>query len=95
MLVSEILGWYWLITWDNAKPADSSAILRALKRLGRVKPVQTKTTVLLAPRAGVGWRQIRAAITASMDPVKGNATYANLRTQTAWQWSPKRGWHHA
>lgn len=85
MLISELRSWQWLLTWDNAKPASSSKMLKALKALGRVTPVQTKTTVLLAPKAGVTWKAVRAAIDANLNPVKGNAAYVNLRSRKAFQ----------
>ena len=86
MLISEIRGWHWVITWDNPLPADSSAMLAALRSLGRLTSVQTKTTYLLAPKKGVGWRQIRAAIEANLHPQKGNVTYVNLRSKGAFEW---------
>jgi hypothetical protein len=93
MLISEVRGWHWAITWDNPVPADSSAILHVLGKLGRVTKLYTKTTVLLAPKSGVSWRQIRAAITNNLDPKKGNVAYANLRSGKAFQWGPKTGHH--
>jgi hypothetical protein len=93
MLISEIRGWQWAITWDNPVPADSSAILRALRKLGRVTKMQTKTSVLLAPKSGIGWGQIRAAITANLHPKKGNVMYANLRSGKAFQWGSKTSHH--
>jgi hypothetical protein len=56
MLISEIRGWQWAITWDNPIPPDSSKMLRALSGLGKVTRVNTKTTVLLAPAKHVGWQ---------------------------------------
>ena len=91
MLISEIKGWHWAITWDNPRPADSSAMLKALGRLGKITRTQTKTTVLLAPKASIGWRDIREAIIENLHPSKGNAFYANLRTQRAFQWGSKTG----
>jgi len=85
MLISELRGWQWLITWDNPIPANSSAMLAALGNLGRVTQVQTKTTVLLAPKAKVSWQAIRAAISAHLHPAKGNAAYVNLRSGKAFQ----------
>ena len=80
MLRSEVHGWQWVVSWDNAKPATSKTMLAALSALGNLTDVQTKTTYILAPKSTVGWRDIRAAIVANLDPVKGNATYTNLRT---------------
>jgi hypothetical protein len=53
MLISELKEWHWAITWDNPQPADSSALLSTLGSLGRMTSVQTKATVLLAPKATV------------------------------------------
>ena len=61
MLISEIKRWQWVITWDNPKPANSSTMYSALARLGNVTKIQTKTTVLLAPRAGVSIETISLA----------------------------------
>jgi hypothetical protein len=66
-------------------------MLEALRRLGRITRTQTKTTVLLAPKFSVGWRRIRKAIVANLHQRKGNAFYANLRTQKAFQWGSKTG----
>ncbi len=85
MLISEIRGWHWAITWDNPDPPDSSKMLKALRQLGHLTTVQTKTTVLLAPKVGVGWRRIRKVIEANLNKNKGNAFYANLRTHRAFQ----------
>ena len=35
MLISEIRGWHWAITWDNPDPPDSSKMLKALNQLHR------------------------------------------------------------
>jgi hypothetical protein len=94
MLNSEIRGWYYVITWDNPIPADSSAMLGALRRLGKVTSVQTKTTAILAPRKNVKWRQVRRAILQNLNRPTGNALYVNLRTGnsfqigagTTWRW---------
>lgn len=80
MLVSEILGWYYIISWDNPVPADSSAMLKALKALGRVTPLQTKTSVALAPKSTTSWRDVRSAIKQNIDSKKGNAYYVNIRS---------------
>jgi hypothetical protein len=66
-------------------------MLAALAGLGRVTPAQTKTTILLAPRKGISWRNIRAAIRANLNPMIGNAFYANLRTQKAFECGSKTG----
>jgi hypothetical protein len=46
---------------------------------------------MLAPRAGVTWKQIRAAITANLHPTRGNALYVNLRTGKAFEWGANTG----
>jgi hypothetical protein len=90
-LISEIRRWHWAITWDNASPANSSTMLASLEKLGRVTMTQTKTTVLLAPNRTAGWRRIRKVIKANLHPTKGNAVYANLRSQKTFQWGSKTG----
>ncbi|MGY3443230.1 hypothetical protein [Bradyrhizobium sp. USDA 4473] len=82
-LISEVNKWQWLITWDNPSPADSSAMLDALSRRGKISHVQTKTTILLAPYAKSSWRQVRNAIEANLNQSRlklGKAVYVNLRT---------------
>lgn len=91
MLVSEMRGWHWAITWDNPLPADSSAILMTLGQLGNLTRLQTKTTCLLAPRKGIGWRQIRNALTSNLHPRRGNVFYVNLRSGGAFQWGTATG----
>ncbi len=93
MLISEIRGWHWAITWDNPDPPDSSKMLKALNQLGHLTTVQTKTTVLLAPKVGVGWQRIRAVIVTNLHQKKGNAFYVNLRTRRAFQWGRKTRFH--
>lgn len=87
MLYSEIRGWHWAITWDNPIPSDSTIILKALGELGKITEVSTKTTIVLAPKYGVGYREIRKAILDNLDKKKGNAFYVNLRSGKAFQWS--------
>jgi hypothetical protein len=86
MLASEINKWHWTITWDNALPASSSGMHRALARLGRLTKLQTKTTVILAPKAGIGPKKIRATIIANLNGLTGNAVYVNMRTKNAFQY---------
>jgi hypothetical protein len=66
-------------------------MLASLEKLGRVTMTQTKTTVLLAPNRTAGWRRIRKVIKANLHPTKGNAVYANLRSQKTFQWGSKTG----
>ena len=91
MLISELRGWHWAITWDNPVPADSSSMLTALGALGKLTAVQTKTTYLLAPKANVGWRQIRTAIENSLHPTKGNVFYVNLRSGKSFERGSQTG----
>jgi hypothetical protein len=85
MLISEIQGWHYFISWDNPVPADSSAMLKALGALGKITKLQTKTTVALSPRASTKWRDVRNAIESNLHPKKGNAMYVNLRSGKAFQ----------
>lgn len=80
MLISEVKGWYYFISWDNPVPADSNAMLKALRKLGKLTTLQTKTSVALAPRSTVTWRDVRAAIDSNLHPKKGKAFYVNLRS---------------
>jgi len=91
MLLSEIQGWHYFITWDNPVPANSSAMLKALEALGHVTPVSTKTTVALTPYGETTWRQVRFAIETNLHPKKGNAMYVNVRSGKAFQISAKTG----
>ena len=89
MLISEIQGWCYYISWDNAVPANSSAMIKALQTLGRVTKLQTKTTVALSPRATTKWRDVRDAIQLNLHNKKGNAFYVNLRTGKGFQFGNK------
>ena len=91
MLISEINKWHWAISWDNPLPANSSSMLKALGRLGKLTKVQTKTTVVLAPKASVDVAQIRQAIVQNLHPNKGNAFYVNLKSGNARSYSSKTG----
>jgi hypothetical protein len=68
-------------------------MLSALARLGRIRRAQTKTTVLLAPKAGIGWRAIRRAVVANMHPRIGNVAYVNLRSRRAFEWGSASNHH--
>jgi hypothetical protein len=85
MYVSELMGWHWAITWDNPVPADSSKMMKQLAKLGRLTRVQTKTTVLLAPKRKVKWRKIRKVLVNNLHPSKGNVFYVNLRSGRAFE----------
>ena len=91
MLISEVRGWHWAITWDNPFPADSSTMLAALGMLGTLTSVQTKTTYMLAPKSTVGWRDVRKAIVANLAPKKGNAFYVNLRSGLSFEFGSATG----
>ena len=91
MLVSEIRGWHWVITWDNPQPANSSALLNALNGLGHVTELGTKTTVALAPMQNIRPKDIRAAISENMNLETGKVVYVNLRSHKAFQWGPDTG----
>ena len=93
MLRSEIMGWHWAITWDNPNPADSSRMLAALDKLGNVTKVQTKTTVLIAPKKSSGWKKIRKALTANLHPSKGNVFYVNLRSGRSLEYGSNTGYY--
>lgn len=94
MLLSEIQGLHYLISWDNPQPADSSSMLRALRKLGSVTRVAIKTTVTLSPKATVNWGDVRAAVKSNLHPIKGRAVYVNIKTgktfhvgrSTKWLW---------
>jgi hypothetical protein len=92
-LVSEVKKWHWVITWDNPVPADSSKMRSALGRLGKLTPLQTKTTVVLAPLRFVTAAKIRKVIVAHLHPTRGNAVYVNLRTKNAWQYGVTTGYN--
>jgi len=85
MLISEIQGWHYFISWDNPVPADSSAMLEALGALGKITELQTKTTVALSPRISTKWRDVRNAIKSNLHLGKGNAFYVNLRSGKGFQ----------
>jgi hypothetical protein len=97
MLISEIKGTPYYISWDNPVPADSSEMLRALKKLGRVTKLHLKTTVALFPRSSITFRQVRNAIKANFNPQIGNAMYINMFTGKGFQIGKKtkRLWKHA
>jgi hypothetical protein len=94
MLLSEIKGWHYLITWDNPDPPNSSTMLAALRKLGKITLLATKTTAALSPKSHIDWTDVRSAIEANLSPVKGKAVYVNVRTgktfhigkATKWAW---------
>lgn len=94
MLISEIKGWHYFISWDNANPANSSSLLKALEALGKVSTLETKTSIVLAPYSTTHWKQVRDAIRKNLNQNTGKAFYVNLRTgkgfeigaSTKWLW---------
>jgi hypothetical protein len=95
MLLSELRGLHYVISWDNPLPADSSSMHKALRKLGNISRVSIKTTVTLSPKASVRWRHVREAVKENLHPVKGRAVYVNTRTgktfhigrSTKWRWA--------
>lgn len=61
-------------------------MLAALSALGNLTKVQTKTSIVLAPRVGGHGRAIRKGISTNMHPRTENAFYINLRTGNAFDW---------
>lgn len=92
MLISEVKGWHYFISWDNPNPADSSAILAALGKLGSVTQLKTKTSVVLSPKADVTWQQVRDAIKSNLNRKTGSAFYVNLRSGKGFQISHRTRW---
>lgn len=92
MLISEIHGWHYFVSWDNPTPADSRTMLKALRKLGRVTTLQTKTTVALAPRSSTHWQHVRDAIYDNLHSINGNAIYVNVRTGKGFQISANTNW---
>ena len=94
MLISELQRWYYFISWDNPVPADSSAILKALRALGKVTTLHTKTSVALSPKSTTSWRDVRNAIEQNLDAKNGNAFYVNLRSGKGFHIgaNPKHAW---
>jgi len=89
MLISEIKGWHYIITWDNPVPASSATMLSTLKKLGKISTIETKTTVALSPKASTNWRDIRNAITENLHEKKGNALYVNIMSGQSFQYGRK------
>jgi len=95
VLLAEIAQrWPYYISWDNPKPADSSAMLEALRKLGTVRRLHTKTSVVLWPQVSTSYSNVRLAIRANLNHRTGKAFYVNLRTgrcmeiakATNWRW---------
>lgn len=76
-----------MISWDNPVPADSKRMIRQLKRHGRIRRTEPKTTVSLTPYGRrVDWRKIRRTIVRNLHPSRGNAMYANLNSRKAFEY---------
>jgi hypothetical protein len=76
-----------VISWDNPVPADSKRMIRHLKRHGRVRRTEPKTTVSLVPYGRrIDWRKIRRTIVRNLNPSRGNAMYANLNSGRAFEY---------
>ena len=69
-------------------------MLKNLKKLGKVRTLVTKTSVVLSPKATTTYHDVRKAIQESLNPKTGKAFYVNLRTgkglqiskHTQWRW---------
>ena len=85
MLVSDVLGWHYFISWDNPVPPDSSKIIEALEKLGRVTRLTTKTTVALSPGASSTEHDVQNAIKGNISKEDGNAVYVNVHTGKGFQ----------
>lgn len=92
MLVSEIKGWYYYISWDNPVPANSRSMLKALRALGNVSVLETKTSIALAPKQGYSWRHVRTAIEENLNQTTGKAFYVNLRSGKGFEISQRTNW---
>jgi hypothetical protein len=93
VLISEIKGWRYYISWDNPVPADSSAMLEALSKFGKLAKIHTKTSHVLSPKSWVRPRHVRQAIKHNLHPSKGNAFYVNMRTGKAFHIGKKTKMH--
>ena len=97
MLISEIKGTPYYISLDNPVLADSSEILRALKKLGHGTKLHLKTTAALFPRSTITFKQVRDAIKPNLNHQTGNATYINMCAGKGFQIGKgtKGLWKHA
>lgn len=92
MLSPESILRYFVISWDNPQPANSKGMIRSLRRLGRLSSIYTKTSVLLDPKNGVTWRQVRQTIEGNLNTDKGNAFYVNIMSKKTFQIGPRTGY---
>jgi len=68
-------------------------MLDALRKLGRITTLQTKTSVVLSPRIGIKSWDVRDAVKGNLNPTIGNAFYVNLRSGKAFEIGKKTNWH--
>lgn len=78
MLDSELTNDFYIITWDNPLPANSSGMIRALKRLGRVEGVHAKTTVKLFPKSSVNFGNVRRSVRINLNRRTGRAVVVSI-----------------
>ncbi len=78
MLASEVANDFYVITWDNAYPANSKGMLLSLKRLGHIEQVHAKTTVKLFPRTTTTFGRIRSAVRKNLHGRTGRAVVVNV-----------------
>ncbi len=78
MLDSEVKNDFYVITWDNAEPANSRGMLLSLKRLGRVEDVHAKTTVKLFPFKTTSFGHVRRVVRTNLHIRKGRAVVVNV-----------------
>ena len=93
MIISDVQKWCYFISWDNPRPADSSTMLKSLRKLGKLTILQTKTSVAFAPKKSTTWRDVRAAIDQNLHSGKGNAFYVNLRSGYGFHIGKKTNYH--
>jgi hypothetical protein len=79
-----------MISWDN--PSNYKRMIRQLKKHGRVRKSEPKTTVALTPRGSTDWRRVRRTIVSNLHPSRGNAMYANLNSGRAFQYGRSTGY---
>ncbi len=75
-----------MISWDNPVPPNSRRMIRQLKKHGRIRKSEPKTTVALTPHGHTNWRRIRRTIERNLHPSRGNAMYANLNSRRAFEY---------
>src|SRR2546430_3641349 len=81
-----------VISWDNPVPANSKRMVRQLKKHGRIRKSEPKTTVALTPHGQTNWRKIRRTIERNLHPSQGRAMYANLNSRRAFEYGRSTGY---